>query len=252
MREHLDIQFREPKPVAIILAGGLGTRLRGLHPECPKPMVPVLGRPFLHHVVDYLAAMDLGRIVISTGYKGDQIEAYFSSTAAWQRITCVREPSALGTGGAVAFILSRITVGDWFLVLNGDSIADFSLSAMLEKTGPEVDAVLAGVRVPDGRRFGSLALDSKGFLSGFQEKTRDASEALINAGIYLMRRSLFPPEPEIRASSLESEWLPRWLSEGKRMSVIESAGCFIDIGTPESLAEAGGFLKKSGMFPSRG
>jgi D-glycero-alpha-D-manno-heptose 1-phosphate guanylyltransferase len=239
-------------PVAVILAGGLGTRLRALHPDCPKPMVPVLGRPFLHYLVEYLSVSGIHEIVISTGYKGDQIEAYFEAAKTSARITCVREPLPFGTGGAVAFVLSQVTIGDWFLVLNGDSLVRFSLPAMTETANRGMDGVLVGVRTSDPRRYGHVAVDANGRLRGFHEKSQNRSGSLVSAGMYFLHRSLFPVEGRVRPSSLETEWIPGWLKRGKQIAVVKSDGPFIDIGTPESLAAAASFVEECGLLPTLG
>ncbi len=251
MRDLRNSRAELPCPPAIILAGGFGTRLRVVHPSIPKPMVPVLGRPFLHHLVDHLSSLGIREIIISTGYKGGQIEEYFARVKTCAGISCIREPAALGTGGAIAFALSRIADGDRFFVANGDSIAAFDSTAMLKQMTSEVDAVIAAVRVPDGSRYGNLEISAEGYLKRFSEKSDGHSSSLINAGIYLLRRALFPPGDENRASSLETEWLPGWIAEKKRIAVLESAGPFLDIGTPESLNAAASFLRQRSFLPAR-
>lgn len=235
-------------PPAVILAGGFGTRLQAVYPDIPKPMIPVLGRPFLHHLVDYLFLLGVPEIFISTGYKGNQIAEYFAHTEVCARISCIREPIALGTGGAIAFAFSQIKQGNRFLVMNGDSLASLNLNAMLEHMQPDVDAVLAAVSVPEGSRFGTLSTTADRYLNNFCEKTDSPEGSLINAGMYLLRRSLFPPGAECRSSSLEKEWFPSWIALGKRIAVIESPGPFLDIGTPESLNAASSFLQQASFL----
>jgi D-glycero-alpha-D-manno-heptose 1-phosphate guanylyltransferase len=93
-------------------------------------------------------------------------------------------------------------------------------------------------------------VDASGRLRGFREKSADSSAALVSTGTYLLHRSLFRVEGSRLRSSLEAEWIPWWLSGGKQIAVIESDGPFIDIGTPESLAEAACFVRECGLFPA--
>lgn len=237
-------------PLAIVLAGGLGTRLRSIYPDCAKTMVPVLGRPFIEYVVRQLAGQGIGDIIISTGYKGDQIESYFRSVAVPTQLRCVREETQLGTGGALAFVLSKVASSEWILAANGDSLVSFSLCRMMKRARSCADAVLIGVHVPEANRFGSLTLDAHGMLAGFHEKAQRSSPGLINGGIYLLKRSLLPAAPPRKPESLESDYLPRWLQQGARIAVLQSHDPFIDIGTPESLAEAARFVEGSGLLPA--
>jgi D-glycero-alpha-D-manno-heptose 1-phosphate guanylyltransferase len=213
-------------------------------------MVPVLGKPFLEYIVRQLAGQGIEDIIISTGYKGDQIESYFRSVAVPARLRCIREEMPLGTGGALAFVLSHVASSEWILAANGDSLASFSLHQMISRAQSGADAVLIGVHVPAANRFGSLTLDANGMLAGFHEKVQRSSSGLINGGIYLLKRSLFPATPPREPESLESDYLPKWLRQGARIAVLQSHDPFIDIGTPESLAQAERFVECSGLVPA--
>jgi NDP-sugar pyrophosphorylase family protein len=226
----------------IILAGGFGTRLRTVCPACPKPMVPVAGQPFLHYVVENLIGQGIEDIVLSTGYKGEQIQDYFERLSLRCRIRCVREENALGTGGALAYVLLKTDPCEWVLAANGDSLTAFNIEDMIASIQEGADAALVGVRVPDAQRFGSLILNPDDTLAGFLEKKKQATAGLINGGVYLFRRSMLPASAPQEPVSLESDYMPQWLREGKRIAVLRSERPFIDIGTPESLAEAPAFI----------
>jgi D-glycero-alpha-D-manno-heptose 1-phosphate guanylyltransferase len=215
-------------------------------------MIPVKGRPFLEYVVEYLGSQGVARVILSTGYKGDQIEAHFTGTRWRDRILCVREAEPLGTGGAVANAFHAGDLRGWTLVANGDSITRFDLAEMVSRAQGGADAVMLGVRVKDAGRFGTLAVGKDGFLSGYAEKKPGGGDATINAGIYLMQPALFPKQGGIRPASIELDCLPRWLREGRRIAVVESGGPFIDMGTPESLDRAAGFIETCGLFTSTG
>jgi D-glycero-alpha-D-manno-heptose 1-phosphate guanylyltransferase len=239
-------------PPAIVLVGGLGTRLRALHPECPKPMIPVAGRPFLEWVVEYLNAQGVEQIILSTGYKGDLIEAHFSGVPWGDLVRPVREADSLGTGGAVAHALDVCDLTGWVLVANGDSITQFDIVEMISRSKQGADAVLLGVRVEDAGRFGTLAIGADGYLEGYEEKRSNGGRATINAGIYLLQPALFPQGSQDQPASMELDYLPHWLEEGRRIAVVESLGPFIDMGTPESLDEAAGFIATCGLFETTG
>jgi D-glycero-alpha-D-manno-heptose 1-phosphate guanylyltransferase len=234
---------------AIVLAGGLGTRLKSVLPGCPKPMVPVLGRPFLDYLVDYLIYQGIQDLVISTGHLGDQIEAYFAVGRADIRLRCVQESTLLGTGGALAFVSACLHQRDHFLAVNGDSMAPFRLADLQVAVKAGADAAMVGVRVQDTGRFGSLKLGSDGTLIGFREKENSRGSGWINAGIYFLNPALLPERGNIRPASIERDYFPLWLEGGKRIAVVPSNGPFIDIGTPESLAAAADFIRTCGLFP---
>lgn len=233
-------------PAAVILAGGFGTRLRALHPECPKPLVLLAGRSFLEYVIEYLEGQGIREIVVSTGYRGDQIETHFCGKRFRASIQCVREMTVLGTGGAIAFAASRLLHGSWVLAVNGDSLVPFRLQALLAAADAGADAAMVGVQVTDPGRFGSLAIGPDGRLTGFCEKAHGESPAMINAGVYLLRRDLLSQAPTVQPLSMETDCFPQWLREGRRIGVIPSRGPLIDIGTPESLLEAEQLLKEPG------
>ena len=234
---------------AVILAGGAGTRLRCVWPGLPKPMAPVAGRPFIDFVLEYLARQGVDDFVISTGYLGDRIESHFAAARPGARVRCVREPGPMGTGGALAFVLSTVEQDGYFLAVNGDSIAAFRVGDLLAAVRNGADAAMVALQVTDTGRFGSLRVGDAGLLAGFHEKSAAGSPGLINAGIYLFQPYLFPAGKDLRPAPIETDYFPRWLAEGRRIVVVPSAGPFIDIGTPESLAEAESFVRACGLFP---
>jgi D-glycero-alpha-D-manno-heptose 1-phosphate guanylyltransferase len=235
-------------PPAIILAGGYGMRVRELYPDLPKPMIPVSGRPFIAHLVEYLVRLGIPEVYISTGYKGNKIEEYFAPSDS--KVFCIQESEVLGTGGAVALVLSQIKHGDVFLVMNGDSLSPVNLTAMLTRL-PKADAVVAATTVPDSGRYGTLCIDASGFLKGFHEKKQTSAAGLVNAGVYLLRRSLFPELPPSRPISLESGYFPEWIAAGKHIAVTANDAPFLDIGTPESLNMADAFLRQASFLKAR-
>ncbi|MDA1276794.1 MAG: nucleotidyltransferase family protein [Verrucomicrobia bacterium] len=231
---------------AVILAGGFGTRLRSVLSDLPKPMAPVLGKPFLEWVVRYLAIQGILRIRISTGYLAESVAAHFDKQpVADVAVTCVVEPEPLGTAGG--FLNAARTVSPkpkaW-LVLNGDSLAFASIETMVSLLGRTgVSGVLMGVRMEDAARYGTILTTAKGDLLRFEEKR--PGSGLINAGVYLFREPVLEKFPSHRPLSFETSVFPELLGSNVRLRVLESDGAFLDIGIPESLAAAEGFISKN-------
>jgi D-glycero-alpha-D-manno-heptose 1-phosphate guanylyltransferase len=229
--------------MAIILAGGRGTRLGDICSNVPKPMIPILGRPFLDYVVEYLAGQGIERIIISSGYLGDQIEAFFRNSRYNLAVRCMREPQPMGTGGALSYVASVIDMPPLFLVINGDSLVPFHLSSLVAAIENRADASIVGVRCRDSQRFGTLMVDEFGMLQGFHEKSETKNNALVNSGVYLLSDSLLVQRGAPEPASLERDYFPKWLEMGRCIAVVAENGPFLDIGTPESLLTASSFVK---------
>ena len=236
--------------VAVVLAGGYGTRVRHLLPGVPKPMAPVAGRPFLEWILHYLRHQGIARVIISTGYLAGVVSAHFQQrTIPGIAVTCVAEAEPLGTGGG--FLRAARACGEapeaW-LVLNGDTLAFADLRAMAAGlNAPAVRGVLLARQVPDAARYGALTVGTGGDLLGFAEKRPGAG--LINAGVYWLRSSLLGEFPRGPVISLENEVFPAWVARQLPLKVQVSAAPFLDIGTPETLARAETFVRQNlGQF----
>jgi NDP-sugar pyrophosphorylase family protein len=226
----------------IILAGGKGTRIRHLQPDVPKPLIDIAGQPFIEWVIRYLAKERVGQFVISLGHLAEKAEAYFARRPVdGLKITTIHERSPLGTGGAVKFAAAA-TDGDPLLITNGDSIVLANLDEAWRRIAdPQVDGVLVGVDVDDASRFGGLDVDASLRLIGFREK--QPGRGLINAGIYLFKRRLLDAFPSRTPLSVETDVFPSLLGQGLRLEVVSCRAPFLDIGTPETLSEAPGFIR---------
>ncbi len=226
---------------ALILVGGAGTRLRPvIGADLPKPMAPVAGRPFLDWLLAQLRDSGFEQVWLLTGHRGDVIEEHVGRGLRWGLdVRYSRETAPLGTGGALRQVLPRLT-DEPCLVLNGDSYLAAPLGDLTAAHAASDAAVtLALARVPDVRRYGSVELAIDGTVSAFREKqdSRDARPGLINAGIYVMTRSVIASIEPDRAVSLEREVLPGLLHGRARGVVFEVP--FVDIGVPESYAALG-------------
>jgi D-glycero-alpha-D-manno-heptose 1-phosphate guanylyltransferase len=225
----------------VVLAGGKGTRLRGLYPKLPKPLVPVAGKPFLHWLTNWIASHGPSRFVYSTGYMADRIEAWsVDGEMPDLHRFCRREEEPLGTGGGLLNCLDLCS--DWIMVANGDGLVMGGIAEMLALAQTDVDGGILGVDVPDTSRFGSLQVDDHGRLVGFAEKKEGAG--LINGGLYIFRKSLLENFYRAGPVSIETELFPEMIAAGANLRVVaRNDAPFIDIGTPETVVQAEAFIR---------
>lgn len=217
---------------AILLAGGLGTRLRSVVKDRPKPMALIQGKPFLEYVVRELKRAGIDEIIFAVGYKGSMVEEYFGDGSRFGvRASYACEETLLGTGGAVRNASALMKGGEAY-VLNADTFyrIDYQKLSDLKKE-KKLDMALVLREVPDISRYGEAVLRDF-LLTGFNEKSARRGKGTINGGVYLMDRALMEQIPEGKVS-LENDLIPRWLSEGKRLGGLVSDGYFIDIGVPD-------------------
>ena len=230
--------------LTVVLAGGLGTRISHLIPELPKPLAVVAGKPFIEWVVRYLYKQDIRQIVFSTYHYAAKVNQFADGLKiTGLNLMCVEETSPLGTAGG--FLNALEGSGDQLsntLVLNGDSIVLTNLESLLGALNdPRIDGAMLGVHVNDAARFGTINVDREGVLCGFKEKRVGAG--LISGGVYLFRRAIVDRFPGNRPLSFEHEVFPALLANGVRIRVVPCDAPFLDIGTEDSLAQAGVFIK---------
>jgi len=222
---------------AVVLAGGLGTRLRSVVSDRPKVLADVAGQPFLERIFDQVRDCGITKVVVCTGYMAEQIEQLYGGKYRELEIVFSRERALLGTAGAVRFAYDLIST-ERALVLNGDSFCDFDYetfyTAHIEQ---DAEASLLLTYADDCSRYGSVAIGEDCGISSFIEKSATAGRGLINAGVYLINCSLIREIPPGRVLSLEKDIFPGWI--GRRFFGHASARpTFIDIGTPQSLRQA--------------
>jgi len=226
---------------AAILAGGLGTRLRAVVSDRPKVLAEVQERPFLAYLLQHLARSGIKSAVLCTGYIGEQIKTAFGDTFGSMRLLYSQETSQLGTAGALRLALPQIQSNS-VLIVNGDSFCDANLSdfwAWREAKGAE--AALLLTQVSDTRRYGRVEVNADWRVLKFEEKGGREGSGWINAGIYLLDRSLLLTIPEGMPVSLERDMFPAWMERG--LYGYGNQGRFLDIGTPESYALAEKFFE---------
>ncbi len=228
---------------ALILAGGYGKRLRSVVSDRPKPLAPVLGKPFLYWQIKYLKSMGIRQIVVSAGYKAERVKEFldkldFSDVD----IQCVIEKEPLGTGGAISYAWNccKFNSPCW-LILNGDSIAAIDLDKALMLLKPYNQGLITAIYKDDASEYGTLIVDGKNNICGFYEK-KDGN-GWVNAGIYLLKSEIIEKFP-VRPGSLEKEVFPMLIANGEKFKLYHGGSHLLDIGTPSSYASVENHLMR--------
>ena len=225
---------------AVILAGGLGTRLRGVVSDRPKVLASVKDRPFLSYLLQQLADSGIRKTVLCTGYLGGQIEKTFGSSYLGMQIAYSLESEPLGTGGALRQALPLLDT-EQVLVLNGDSFCTLDHQVFFDFHAQRRAAMsICLTEVGDVSRYGAVKLDSRGRILAFEEKGASSGAGTINAGVYLIRRSVIAAIPDAVAVSLEKEVITTRI--GTDLYGYNSNGRFIDIGVPADYQAAQQFF----------
>jgi mannose-1-phosphate guanylyltransferase len=219
---------------AMLLAAGLGTRLRPLTYEVPKPMVPVLGRPVMEHILSLLAKHGFDDVIANLHYFPDQIEERFGDGSEWGvRLSYMHEPALLGTAGGVRNVREHFG-GETFLIVSGDALTDIDLTALWNRHRQAGGiGTLALHRVDDTSQFGVVILGDDGRIQGFQEKP-DPAEALSdlgNCGIYVFEPEIFDYFPESDFVDWAQDVFPTLLAEDVPFYGHEISEYWNDIGS---------------------
>jgi mannose-1-phosphate guanylyltransferase len=223
---------------ALVLAGGEGTRLRPLTLTTPKPVLPLAGRPFLTFMLDWLHRHDVDDVILSLGFLSDAVHAVLGDIQSGMRLRYVHEDEPLGTAGPVRLAADEGILADRFFVLNGDVLTDMDLTAereQHERTGAA--GTLALIEVDDVSSYGVVPTADTGEVLEFREKAPGpAPTNRINAGAYVLDRSVVDLIPADRAVSFEREVFPQMVGNG--LYGWAADGYWIDIGTPDRYLEA--------------
>jgi D-glycero-alpha-D-manno-heptose 1-phosphate guanylyltransferase len=221
---------------AIILAGGLGTRLREAVPDIPKCMAPVAGRPFISYVIDYLRMQGVERFVFSLGYKWGIIENYLLTQYPTLQYTTVIEDEPLGTGGAIRLALQKTTEKD-VVIANGDTLFKVDLESILKvHQDQQSSCTLALKPMTSFDRYGVVLTESDGRVISFREKQYYA-EGLINGGLYIVDKHKFLDHNFDPVFSFEKDYLEKYFKQEPLYASVQN-GYFIDIGIPGDFKQA--------------
>ncbi len=221
---------------AIILAGGFGTRLSSVVEDVPKPMAPVLGKPFLHYLFQQLAQADITRVILAIHHKREAITKYFGNHYLGIDVEYSIEEQALGTGGGIRQALTKCE-GNEALVLNGDSLIDLDLILFMAKFNESKKPMSMALRyMDDVARYGAVEAEDN-VLTAFKEKGEKKGSGYINSGVYLIRRKYFLENTPQGNFSMETEFLEPTSKLGV-IHTFPSNDYFIDIGIPSDYERA--------------
>jgi mannose-1-phosphate guanylyltransferase len=239
---------------AILLVGGLGTRLRPLTDRTPKPMLPVAGVPFVAHQVARAAAAGVDRVVLAVAYRAEEFECYVPELAAFgAAVELVHEETPLGTAGAIRHAAQRLTSepDEPVVVFNGDVLDGHDLAAQLARHREwDADVTLYLTEVDDPRAFGSVLTQADGRVTEFLEKSPEPLTNRVNAGCYVFRRSLIEAIPQGRVVSVERETFPALLEEKRLLLGHVDRAYWSDLGTPELYVQGSADLVRGLVVPS--
>ena len=226
---------------AVVLVGGLGTRLRPLTASTPKQMLPVAGRPMIERVLDTLRHHGVDDVVLSIGFQPSAfLEAYPDGTCAGVAVHYAEEPEPLDTAGAIRFAAESGGIRERFLVVNGDVITDLDVTALVafhERVGAE--GTIALTKVEDPSAFGVVPTDEGGRVVAFVEKPprHEAPTDLINAGYYVLEPSVLDRIPGDRRVNVERETFPAMVTDGGLYALADPS-YWLDVGTIERYLQA--------------
>ena len=226
-------------PSAVILAGGLGTRLRSAVPDLPKPMAPISGRPFLEYLLNYWISQGVSRFVLSVGYRHEAIVQHFGPRYKGVEIEYAVEERPLGTGGGFLAAAEKVGRREPFLLLNGDTYFEVDWN-VLHAYALEHDAdwCLSLFRTSEKGRYMGIEVSSEGRITSLKSGIEQGSR-LANGGVYWVHPRVLSRAPSVdERLSLEDDLFPRAFAAGRRLFGIEFKGTFIDIGVPEDYHRA--------------
>ena len=228
------------KTSAILLVGGMGTRLMPLTSKTPKPMLQVAGVPFTEHQIIKARSAGISEIVLATSFKAELFEPYFGDgTNFGISIKYAVEEVALGTGGAISNAAAMLESNGPVAIFNGDVLSKHDLDGQFkfhEASGADVTLYLT--EVEDARAYGAVELDGAGRVFAFNEKMENPPTNIINAGCYIFNRKVITAIPFGKVVSVERETFPQLLSSGAKVFGFIDKSYWLDIGTPTALLKA--------------
>ena len=229
---------------AILLAGGLGTRLQKTVPDLPKPMAPVNGKPFIEYVIDYIIRYQVRKIILSVGYKHEAFATHFANDYKGCQVLFSVENEPLGTGGGIRKALEFADEPD-VMVLNADTLFKIDISSLssLHKK-KNADLTMALRKMNDVGRYGSVKIDEDTRVTGFAEKNENTGEGNINGGVYIFKNDFFKKLDLPEKFSFEKDCLEKYYST-LNIYGYSSKGYFLDIGIPEDYNKAQYDLKEN-------
>jgi len=221
---------------AIVLAGGLGTRLGNKTKDIPKPMLPVGGRPFLEFLLDFWISQGITHFILGVGYKHEVIQSHFGETYKGVQISYSIEEELLGTGGGLLLALDKLKSPDTFLAVNGDTFFEVSLKELKEfHEKKNADCSMTLFKISAGGQYEGIKVNAEGRVESVLGRDKKHSSRYANGGVYLMTPELWSQfaQRSPKKISLERDLFPELVKQGRRVFGFSSEGRFIDIGTPD-------------------
>ena len=243
--------------IGILLVGGMGTRLKPLTNQTPKPMLPVAGMPVTERQL--LAAKKAGitTVILATSYLSEVFTPYFGDGSKWgMKLLYAVEEQPLGTGGAIRNAASLVDFADSieeFVIFNGDVLSGHDIAAQLDfHRRNQADATLHLIEVADARAFGCVPTDSNGKVLDFLEKMEHPSTNAINAGCYIFNSSVISQIPKDTVVSIERETFPQLVKSGRPVFGYNEQSYWLDIGTPAALFQGSRDIVGEGFLAGTG
>ena len=231
---------------AIVLAGGLGTRLREAVANVPKPMAPISERPFLEYLLNYWIGQGVDHFILSVGYKWEIIQNHFGSNYKGALIEYSIENTPLGTGGGVLLAIKQLTEKQPFLLLNGDTFFKVPLADFREFHNQNAAEISLALRqISEANRYDWVILNNDNSVEAFEPRSQELKSGQINGGVYLLNPEIFKVVAWDGSSklSLENDMIPKALHANRKLKGFICAEKFIDIGVPEDYQAAATFFE---------
>jgi mannose-1-phosphate guanylyltransferase len=231
---------------AVILAGGYGTRLRPLTSACPKALIPLVNKPVIDYILDYLAGYGLADIVITSNYLREQTISYLSSSRTVLTLSFPEEPAPLGTAGSV----KNVAINETMLVIQGDNVTEIDLRRLMRFHDEHGGLVtIALLPVPDPSLFGIAKLDAAGKILKFKEKPapRECFSNLANTGLYVLEPEALEFVPLGREFDFSKDLFPRLVAKGEVYGCVVE-GFWADVGNLEGYLAASRWILEKGDF----
>ena len=226
--------------IGILLVGGMGTRLKPLTNQTPKPMLPVAGLPVTERQLLAAKKAGIDTVILATSYLSEVFTPYFGDGSKWgMKLLYAIEDQPLGTGGAIrnaAAIVDFADSNEEFVIFNGDVLSGHNIAAQLDfHRRNQADATLHLIEVADARAFGCVPTDANGRVLDFLEKMEHPVTNAINAGCYIFNSSVISQIPEDTVVSIERETFPKLVKSGRPVFGYNEQSYWLDIGTPAAL-----------------
>lgn len=230
---------------AVILAGGLGTRLKTVIPHLPKPMAPINNRPFLEYLMDYWIDQGVDSFCLSLCHMAEVIQSHFKESYRNCPIEYIKEPAPLGTGGAILYCLSKLDNSSAeVVVLNGDTFVEVDLQSMLRMHQRQSSNLTIALRkVENNDRYSGVELDENSQIKGFFPRGSNSPYLLINAGVYLLTPKMMMSQRWHVGEkfSIEDDFFPEVIKKQDVYGFL-TQGKFIDIGIPSDYQRGQSFF----------